>query len=448
MAKGKILVIDDERRMGIVVKTALELEGHQVKTALDGATGLTLFRKNTFDVVISDLKMPGIDGIHVLTEVKKQDPNTEVILMTAHATAQTAVQAMKLGAYDYIIKPFEMDELRLKVSHILETKRLVRENVALKQELKDRFSLDNMVGQSSAMQKVYRLVEKVAQSDTTVLIRGESGTGKELVARAIHHLSHGAKEPFIAINSGALPESLLESELFGFEKGAFTGADRRKPGRFELAGNGTIFLDEIGDISMATQVKLLRVLQTHEFARLGATETLVSKARVIAATNRDLEAALKNNEFREDLYYRINVFPVVLPPLRQRIEDIPDLVFHFLRKRGRPDDFIEPKALDLLMSYNWPGNVRELENVIERALIMADNQPISSLDLPPHIRGEMEAPIRLAEEEERLDLAESERRLIQRALARAEGNKSKAAELLGITRRKLYSMMERLGSKK
>jgi len=448
MLNRNILIIDDEPKMCKVLRFALEPDGYEVTTAESAEDGLEKFSQNEFDLVVTDLKMPGKDGLHVLGKVKKQKPNTEVILMTAYATAQNAVEAMKKGAYDYIIKPFEMDELKMKVKHIMEKRKLAEENIQLKRELKDKFSLSNMVGQSGVMQEVYKMVEKVAPTDATVLIRGESGTGKELVAQAIHHLSPRNAEPFVAVNCGALPESLLESELFGHEKGAFTGADKMKVGRFELAANGTIFLDEIGDISPSTQVKLLRVLQSHQIERVGGTRTLEIKARTVAATNRDLEEALKDNSFREDLYYRINVFPITLPTLRERKEDIPDLVAHFLNKLGKKEDAIEGNALELLTKYRWQGNVRELENVIERSLIMSNTDKITDQDLPPHVKnvpslgasGPFEIP------DDGLSLEEVEKKLINNALNKAGGNKSKAAKFLGITRRKLYSMMERLGS--
>lgn len=447
MSSGNILIIDDEPKMCKVLRFALEPEGYSVATAENAESGLATFSKDPFDLVITDLKMPGNDGLFVLENVKKQCPQTEVIMMTAYATAQNAVESMKKGAYDYIIKPFEMDELKLKVKHIMEKRQLAEENIQLKKELKDRYSLENMIGQSGLMQEVYKMVARVAPTDATVLIRGESGTGKELVAQAIHHLSPRSSEPFIAVNCGALPESLLESELFGHDKGAFTGADKMKMGRFELAGNGTIFLDEIGDIAPSTQIKLLRVLQNRQIERLGGTQTLQIRARTIAATNRNLEEALKEGSFREDLYYRINVFPINLPLLRERKEDVPDLVAHFLKKLGREEHAIEPEALELLMEYRWPGNVRELENVLERSLIMSTTDIITTEDLPPHIRNvstiggstSIEIP------NEGLSLENVEKNLIQNALKKAGGNKSRAAKLLGITRRKLYSMMERLG---
>ncbi|MFQ5603569.1 MAG: sigma-54-dependent transcriptional regulator [bacterium] len=448
MLKGNILIIDDEPKMCKVLKFALEPDGHKVTTAENAETGLERFNAQPFDLVITDLKMPGKDGLFVLEKVKKQSPKTEVIMMTAYATAQNAVEAMKKGAYDYIIKPFEMDELKLKVRHIMEKRQLTEENVLLKKQLKSKYSLENMVGNSGLMQEVYKMVEKVAPTDATVLIRGESGTGKELVALAIHNLSPRAAEPFIAVNCGALPDNLLESELFGHEKGAFTGADKMKPGRFELAGGGTIFLDEIGEVSPSTQIKLLRVLQNRQIERLGGTKTIQIKARTIAATNRNLEEALKNGQFREDLYYRINVFPITLPPLRERKEDIPELVTHFLKKFGQTEEAIERNALERIIKYDWAGNVRELENIIERALIMSSDNVIREADLPPHIRqtptfassDTMELP------NEGLSLEQMEINMIKNALTKAGGNKSKAAKMLGITRRKLYSMMERLGA--
>ncbi len=443
---GNILIIDNEKRMCHVVKAALELDKHYVQIAFDGEAGVKKFQKGEFDIVITDLKMPGTDGIGVLEEVKKHSPETEVILMTAYASAQTAVEAMQKGAYDYLIKPFDMIELKLKVKQILEKKKLSIENVNLKDRLKDKFSIDNIIGQSESMTKVYQMVEKVAPKDATVLIRGESGTGKELIAQAIHQQSQYAAGPFIGVNCAALTETLLESELFGHEKGAFTGADKKKMGRFELATGGTIFLDEIGDVSPAIQVKLLRVLQNKEIMRVGGEKTITVNVRTIAATNRDLEQQMKNATFREDLYYRLNVFPIFLPSLRERKEDIPDLIVHFLKKNKQPEDKIEPKAVTALMSYQWPGNIRELENIIERMIIMADDDPIAEDLLPAQILGAAAAnsSVSLEIPEEGLSIDQVELDLINNALKKAGGNKSNAAKLLGITRRKLYSMMERL----
>ena len=444
---ANVLLVDDEPKMGAVLKAGLEGDDLQADVASSGTEALDLLGKKRYDVVITDLRMPDLDGIALLERIKRKWPETEVILITAYATSQTAVDALRKGAYDYVIKPFDMDELRLKVRHILEKSALRRENVQLRSQLGERYSLENMVGKSSAMQKVYEMVHKVAPTDATVLIRGESGTGKELVAQAIHYLSPRANEPFVAVNSGALPENLLESELFGFERGAFTGADRRKPGRFELAGKGTLFLDEIGEMSLAMQVKLLRVLQNRQVERLGGTQPIQVEARVICATNQDLETMLREGKFREDLYYRVNVFPIFVPPLRERKEDIPELVRFFLRKHGAADREVQPALLVRLMEYDWPGNVRELESTVERMLILAGNGPLTVDVLPPgfgshtsRVGGwELEIP------DGGLSIEDVERSLIRRALQKAQGNKSRAAQLLGITRRRLYSMMERLG---
>ncbi len=448
----RILIVDDEPRQCVVIKAALEPEGYAVGTANSGTAAMNALSTHAYDLVLTDLKMEGPDGLQVLDFAKQHHPQCAVILMTAFATAQTAVEAMKRGAYDYIIKPFELEELKVKIRHLVERKNLVvekeslaQENRSLRQELQQRYSIENMVGQGGAMQEVYKLVHKVAPSDATVLIRGESGTGKELVAQAIHYLSPRADKPFVAINCAALPETLLESELFGYEKGAFTGADKRKPGLFETAGEGTIFLDEIGEISPTIQVKLLRALQQRQVIHLGGTEPIAIRARTIAATNRDLEAALKEGRIREDFYYRINVFPITLPSLRRRKEDLPDLILHFLKRAGKDQNAITPETIEKLRQYPWPGNVRELENVIERSLIMAGDQPITPMDLPLHIQGLQKLPTQFDIPEEGINLEDMEKRLIHRAIERAGGNKSRAAKLLGITRRKLYSMLERLG---
>ncbi len=452
MTDYRILIVDDETRMCAVLKAALEPEGYAIATATNGAVAMNALREHAYDLVLTDLKMEGPDGMQVLDLAKQRHPQCAVILMTAYATAQTAVEAMKRGAYDYLIKPFELEELKVKIRHLLERKNLAQEkealaqeNRSLRQELKQRYSVQNLVGQSGVMQEVYKLVHKVAPSEATVLIRGESGTGKELVAQAIHYLSPRADKPFVAINCSALPETLLESELFGYEKGAFTGAERRKPGLFEAAADGTIFLDEIGEVSLAIQVKLLRALQARQVTLLGSTAPIPVRARTIAATNRDLEAALKEGRMREDFYYRINVFPITLPSMRRRPEDLPDLIGHFLEKAGKDRHAISPEAIEKLRQYTWPGNVRELENVIERALIMAGGQPISVLDLPPHLQGLQKLPTQFDIPEDGINLEEMEKKLLHRAIEKAGGNKSRAAKLLGITRRKLYSMLERLG---
>ena len=445
MVDKSILIVDDERKMAVVLKAAFEEDGYAVEIAQSGEDALAKFRQNPVPLVITDLKMPDMSGIDVLEAVKKLRPDAEVILMTAYATAQTAVEAMKKGAYDYVIKPFSLEELKLRARHVFEKRQLEQHNRQLQNELQEKYSIENMVGRSGKMQDVYKMVHKVAPSDATVLILGESGTGKELVARAIHYLSPRRDKPFVAVNCAALPENLLESELFGFEKGAFTGADRRKLGQFELAGEGTIFLDEIAEMTPAIQVKLLRVLQNREFMRLGGTEVIEMKARVIAATNQSLEELIQDGRFREDLYYRINVFPIMLPPLRSRKEDIPDLVQHFLQKY-KPGAEITAEAMTVLQRYDWPGNVRELENVIERALIMAGDQPIRPEDLPAQLSSQPSVATDAFDiPDEGIDLEEVEKRLLFRAIEKAGGNKTRAAQLLGITRRKLYSMLERFG---
>lgn len=442
----RILVVDNEERMCELLKASLESNDFNVDTAFDGEAGLERFRSYQYPLVITDLKMPRLSGLELLEQIKEISPETDVILMTAYATAQTAVQAMKQGAYDYLIKPFDMEELRLKVDRLFEKQKLESENRDLRLQLKSRFDFENIIGQSGKMQDVFKMVEKVCDGDTTVLIRGESGTGKELIAQAIHQYSPRSEKPLIAMNCGAIPENLLESELFGYEKGAFTGADRTKIGKFEQAGKGTIFLDEIGDLSPSLQVKLLRVIQSKHFERVGGTESIPLGARIIAATHRNLEESLKKGDFREDLYYRINVFPIFLPPLRERREDIPDLVEHFMDSFGTDGKVeITAEAQQILKDYDWPGNVRELENVIERAVILRGQDAIAPTHLPQHLMFRKSAEFFTELPEEGIVLEDHERKLIREAIKKAGGNKSKAAELLGITRRKLYSMMERLG---
>lgn len=448
MDSKSILVIDNEERMCELLKACLESSQVDVDVAFDGEQGYEKFQANQYNLVITDLKMPKLTGMELLGKIKESSKDTEVILMTAFATAQTAVEAMKQGAYDYLIKPFDMEELRLKVERLLNQKRLETENQDLRQQLKTRYNFDNIIGNSGKMQDVFKLVEKVSDGDTTVLIRGQSGTGKELIALAIHQNSQRSEEPFIAVNCGAIPENLLESELFGHEKGAFTGADRTKKGKFEIAEKGTIFLDEIGDLSANLQVKFLRVLQTRKFERLGGNESITMEARILAATHRDLEESLKQRVFREDLYYRINVFPIFLPSLHERREDIPDLVDHFIKLFSRDRNIeLEPGVMEILTNHHWPGNVRELENVIERAIILCGDQPISIEHFPAHILAQKPARKFSELPDEGINLEEHERELILQALAKAKGNKSKAAILLGISRRRLYSMMERLGAK-
>ncbi len=383
-----ILVADDEPNIRRVFEALFVKDGHTVLVAENGKKALEIASTHTIDLLISDLIMPDASGVELLQKVKQLQPDCAAIIMTAYGSIKSAVEAMRLGAFNYIQKPFDLDEVRMMVRKALEFKALAAENQLLKQQLAGRVKLDTLDCVSSRMQDVYRTVERAADSRATVLIRGESGTGKELVARALHYNSKRAAKPFIAVSCAALPETLLESELFGYEKNAFTGAAGAKPGRFELANNGTLFLDEIGDIPLPTQIKLLRVLQEWEFERIGAVKTTKVDVRLIAATNKDLERAVEEGKFRNDLYYRLNIVSIHLPALRERPEDIPTLTAHFLAKYNsqneRSMEAIEQKALDLLMQYRWPGNVRELENVIERAVVLADRSATAlTADLLP-----------------------------------------------------------------
>ncbi len=435
-----ILIVDNEEKFCKVIKTALDLEGLKADYVLSGEEAESWLSKQSADIVLTDIKMEGIDGLELLRRIKKNYGDTEVIIMTAFATQKTAVEALKEGAYDYLIKPFEMDELILRIRRIIQQKKILEENRLLKNREEKPIYFDKLVGRSSKMQKVYQLIKKAAQSDTTVLIRGESGTGKEVVAEIIHSQSKRAEHPFIAINCAALPENLLESELFGYEKGAFTGATQQKIGKFELASKGTIFLDEIGDMSLPTQVKLLRVLQNKEIYRLGGNEKIRVDTRIIAATHRPLEEMVEKGEFRQDLFYRLNVFPIALPPLRERKEDIPELVNHFIKQTNIFG--IDRNALKKLMEYDWPGNIRELHNVIERASIMADSF-ITIDDLPDLVINSNQNVYNFEIPEEGFQLDEFEKFLVLQALQKAQNNKTKAAQLLGISRRRLYSIMER-----
>ncbi len=441
---ANILVVDNEERMCKIIKAALEMENHTIDMAFSGSAAVELLESDkSYDIIITDLKMQGVDGIQVLKKAKDLPSAPEVILITAFASQQTAVEAMRSGAFDYLIKPFEMEELSLRINRIIAQKELLAENIQLKEELKSQ-QVQNIVGKSSKMREVYRLINKVAESDATVLILGESGTGKELVAEAIHAQSNRAKQRFIAVNCAAVPESLLESELFGHEKGAFTGAIERKIGIFETADKGTLFLDEIGDVSLGIQAKLLRVLQNKEIIRVGGREKILVDARVLTATNRNLETMIKEGTFRSDLYYRINIFPLPLPPLRERKEDIPELIEHFLGRLGEKG--ITARAKVMLMEYDWPGNIRELLNILERAAIVAettiDVEHLPAIESNLKVeKGTFQIP------EEGINLDEVEKNLILDALEKADGNKTKAAELLGLTRRRLYSMMDRFGIK-
>jgi len=439
---ARILLVDDERKLGVVLAGELGDAGHQVLTAQDGRAALEVLKEQPFDVVVSDIRMEPVDGLHLLAEVKRIAPDTDVIMMTAYASTDTAVTALRHGAADYLIKPFPAEELVHVVERVLERQRLALENRQLKRELAP--PAGELIAASPQMQQIARVVARVAQTDATVLISGASGTGKEVVARAIHVGSRRADGPFVAVNCAALPEGLLESELFGHERGAFTGADRRKLGRFEIADGGTLFLDEIGEIGTSVQTKLLRALETKSFDRVGGTVSITSDVRILAATNRDLEAAVATGAFREDLYYRLNVFPIALPSLKERPEDVEALARHFISTTGFS---LSDEAVAALRQYEWPGNARELRNVLERATILCDGDVI----LPEHLllRPARSQPTAGAPGAggigDDLNLERNERRLIEEALRRAEGNKTEAARFLGISRRALYSRAESLG---
>ncbi len=437
--RARILVVDDERRQRDILQMILESEGYLASGAGNGRQALQAAGGETFDVVLTDLKMPDMSGIQLLDEILRVQPNACVVLMTAHGTIDSAVEAMRRGAFDYLTKPLDKDALLLSLRRATERSRLMRENRMLKEQLRERFSLGKIVGSHGSMQDVFRIVQKVAPSTSTVLIYGESGTGKELIARAIHQESERRVRPFWAVNVAALPESILEAELFGHERGAFTGADSRKIGLFEQAHGSTLFLDEVGDLKRDLQVKLLRTLQEREILRVGGTERIKVDVRIVAATNQDLERAVREGRFREDLYYRLNVIPITLPPLRERRTDIPLLVDHFVAKYGGRRG-VSDQALRILMSYDWPGNVRQLESVIERALVLGDGNEIVAEDLPEAVRAGISSPragLTIDIPESGIDLEGLERSLILKALDKAQGNVTRAARLLGLSRRTL-----------
>ena len=444
-ATARILVIDDERSMRELLAIVLRREGYDVLVASDGATAIAALERGSVDLLISDIKMPDMTGIEVLRAAKSFDPTLPAIMMTAFASQETAIEALRLGACDYMIKPFNVDELKVKVREKLESRRLREENLLLKRTLGTTHQFHDIIGRSDTMLGVFRLIETVARTTSTILITGESGTGKELAARAVHFHSLRRDRPFVAVNCGALTETLLESELFGHVRGAFTGAESNKKGLIETAEHGTIFLDEIGEMSQMMQVKLLRVLQERRFRRVGGVDEIEADIRVIAATNQDLAKMVAEGRFREDLFYRINVIPVRLPALRDRREDIPLLADHFLQKytaqMGKSIAGVSKGAMDLLLKYEWPGNIRELENVIERAVALEGTPSILSESLPEHIRGASPAASRSPGSaplpEKGFDLEqhvqEIERGYIAEALKTAGGVQVRAAELLGMS---------------
>jgi DNA-binding NtrC family response regulator len=444
-----ILIVEDEAKMRRLLDLNLGEDGFTTLSAGDAEGGMKLLRENTVDLVVTDLKLPGMNGLEFLQAIKRQNAALPVVVMTAFGTVETAVEAMKAGASDYVLKPFSLSEMRMVIRKELDVHNLREENRSLREALGKRYAHPNVVARSVKMQEVLATVERVAPTNSTVLLGGESGVGKDLIARAIHEKSRRAGGPFIKINSTAIPENLLESELFGYERGAFTGANASKPGKFELADKGTLFLDEIGDVPPAIQVKLLRVLQEREFERLGGTKTVKVDVRLIAATNRDLREALEQGTFREDLYYRLNVVPIDIAPLRQRKEDIPDLVNLFVSRfagdSGKPVESITPEAMQILVNYHWPGNVRELQNIIERACALAKGTVLVAADIHLDLRPPKAANGASGFLPEGMTLEHWEDEMIREALRRANGNKSQAARLLGLSRNALRYRLSKIG---
>lgn len=449
----RVLVIDDDPDVLNIIVTILESNGFEVFSASSGEEGVRILKSKGCELVLTDLVMPGMDGMEVLDCVVNNYPDTKCIILTGYGTIKNSVEAIKKGAFDYITKPVSASEILLVIEKAIKYSNLERENIRLKQELKRQYDFSKIVGTSTAIRRIFDIITKVADTDGTILITGESGTGKELIARAIHYNSSRSDKPMVVVNCGAIPEELLESELFGHEKGAFTGAHKTRIGRFELANGGTFFLDEIGEMSPALQVKLLRVLQDQCFERVGGTRTIHVDVRIIAATNKNLTEAVNRGKFREDLFYRLNVIPIKVPPLRQRKSDIPLLVDHFLKKfqknKRKKIKGFSPEAMNALISYSWPGNVRELENVVKRLTILCENEIVDLKDLPEHIY-EMEAPPPPTGElikDKKIDLNEAvkdyEKRLILEALEKSNWVKSKAAKLLNINRTTLVEKMKR-----
>jgi two-component system, NtrC family, response regulator PilR len=455
---ASILVVDDERSMREFLEILLSKQNHQVSSDADVAGALKRLSSSEFDLVITALRLRRGSGLEILERVKEASPTTEVIMVTAFATTENAIQAMKLGAYDYVLKPFKVEELKLVVEKALEHRALVAENRVLRHRTGVRRSFEGILGRSSAIEEVRQLVEKVAPTRTTVLVSGESGTGKEVVARAIHARSGGREQPFVAINCGAIPEGLIESELFGHEKGSFTGAAEQKLGLFEVAGSGTLFLDEVGDLPAPVQVKLLRALQERKLRRVGGKVDLSFAARIVAATNRDLTEEVKAGRFREDLFYRLNVIQIRMPPLRERREDVPAFLSHFLERfaseMGRPSPRLSEEAERALCAYGYPGNVRELANVVERTVTLFDGEQIGLQDLPPVLRGPpstvsgaaaaaVELPEAGMDLQAHLDAIE--RGVLEQALVRSGGVKTEAARLLSLTFRSLRYRLAKYG---
>ncbi|HEV8239359.1 MAG TPA: sigma-54 dependent transcriptional regulator [Thermoanaerobaculia bacterium] len=447
-----VLVVDDEEVLQDVLTTLVRREGHRPLTARTGEDALTVLEREDVDLVLLDLMLPGISGMEVLQKIRETDPDQVVVMITAYSSIEGAIEAMRLGAFHYIPKPFKNEEVLHTLRKGLEQRRLTSENRVLRAQLRERFGFHQLIGRSKPMQQVFELIELAAPSKSNMLILGESGTGKELVAKAIHHHSRRAQGPFITVNSGSMPPDLLESNLFGHVKGAFTGAIASKKGLFELADNGSIFFDEIGNVPIDTQSKLLRVMQEKEFMRLGGVETLKADVRIIAATNADLEHEVRGGKFREDLFYRLNVITIALPPLRDRTEDIPLLTHHFLKRYAQENEKplreIAPGAMQRLMDYHWPGNVRELENVVERAVVLSTGTTLGEELLPPQVRRPSDRMTSVELPTNGISYRDAvrsyERRLILRALEASGGVQKHAAELLKVKPTTLHEMMKRL----
>jgi len=453
MVGERILIIEDDDTIGSLLQRFLESEGYRVTFVLDSEEGIGLIKKESFDIIITDLKMPKSSGLEVLEEINNCNSESIRIVMTGFGSIDTAVKAIQLGAFDYITKPLDLEELKITLKRALDHRRLQRENFLLRKQLKAKYKFKNLVGNSEEMLKVFQMIEKIADTDSTVLILGESGTGKELVARSIHYNSERKDKFFVPVNCGAIPENLLESELFGHEKGSFTGASRTQIGRFEKANGGTIFLDEVGDMSWTLQTKILRALQEREFERIGGLRTIKVDVRVIAATHQDLEDEIKKGNFREDLYYRLNVIPIKIPPLKERKSDLPLLINHFLKRlakeKGYQVEGITKEAMEILVNYHWPGNVRELENLIERLVVLNGKDIIGKDHLPPNITRlypkEENAKITLPENGLDLNMAinQLEKELIIQALNKSNWVKNKAANLLQLKRTTLLEKMKK-----
>ncbi|KPJ72391.1 Fis family transcriptional regulator [candidate division TA06 bacterium DG_78] len=462
MAKEKILIVDDEESIRSSLCDLLSKSGYEVSAVDGGYRAIEKVKDGEWDLTLLDLRMPGIDGMETLKELRKLKSDLIIIIMTAYATIDSAVQAIQSGANDYISKPFVADELLLRLESVLEKKRLLEENIYLRQELTNKYEFRNIIGKSKAMQEVFKLIERVAPTDSTVLIRGQSGTGKELIARAIHQNSFRKDKKFIAVDCGALPETLLESELFGHVKGSFTDAVVTKRGLLEVADGGTFFLDEVGDLSMGIQSKLLRVLQEKEFRQVGGIKNIRVDVRLIAATNKDLEEMIKDERFREDLYYRLNIVPIYLSSLKERKEDIPLLVQHFLEKynkrRNKNIKGVSPGAMNILMDFDWPGNVRELENIMERLVIMTDSEIIEAEHIPAHIQGKRvcfniptaltNIELKKLKQQIRSQAVENvEKAFVINALKRSDWNISKAARIVGMKRQNFQKLMNKYNIK-